>query len=130
MRVMECRLSLDGKVGGGECRVQGCGLKLDVKDEAVVQIFFDMERDLDPIHSAVIRKEYLYRNIEKRVVVGMDVEIHGDGKECHRIQEDVHLAQVLHQRDGITESVSELLSDREMGDRYTAFGLRANVGNS
>src|SRR5208282_1558158 len=90
--------SLELERGGGQARVQGRVVQLEIEDEVVVQVLLNVERDLNAVDWLVAGELNLDRNIEASVVVRVDVKIEGDWQQRCGIEVKVHLAQMLQER--------------------------------
>jgi hypothetical protein len=71
---------LHRELGGGKAGVDGCVLHLKVEKQTIVQTFLDVERDLNTGNEAIVGEINFDRNVEKRVVVRVDVVGNG-GRE-------------------------------------------------
>jgi len=104
-------------------------LELEIEHQAIVQKFLNMEGDLSAVDRTVVGEANFNRNVEKGVIVRVDVESEGDGEVGVGIEEDVGLAEMLHQGGAITGERGELLRRDDMDDGLAVVSFRADIGD-
>src|SRR5437899_5859734 len=120
---------LQREQAGRKAGVEGGGLELEIEHQAIVQKFLNMEGDLSAVDRTVVGEANFNRNVEKGVIVRVDVESEGDGEVGVGIEEDVGLAEMLHQGGAITGERGELLRRDDMDDGLAVVSFRADIGD-
>src|SRR5713226_8433109 len=80
---------LQRKRTGGQAAVEDDSLKLEVENQAIVQELLNVERNLNAVNSAVVRKADFDGNVETSVIVGMNVESYGGRQKRGGIEEEI-----------------------------------------
>lgn len=102
-------------------------MELQIQDEAVVDEFLDVERNLSAVDGLVAGEANLDGDVHAHVVVRMSVEIQGSGKQGGGIDEQIHLRQVAKARRARGSLDSRGLIRRQMLHGLTVVRLLAHI---
>ena len=123
-----CIVSLLNRENGrGEAGIESGGLNLEVEDESLVDELLDVEGNLGTVDGSVVAELDFHGGIEKRVVVGVDVETERDRQERGGIEEEVELGMVLEGWITMVGSDGRRLDEGEVLDGLVVVGFMADV---
>ena len=119
---------LQRKRTGGQAAVEDDSLKLEVENQAIVQELLNVERNLNAVNSAVVRKADFDGNVETSVIVGMNVESYGGRQKRGGIEEEIHLRKVGHRWCARRRLHGGRLGDGQVLDRLSVSRFKADIG--
>src|SRR5215472_5960815 len=107
--------------------IQDSGLKLNIKNEAVVYVFLDMKRNLGSVDDAIVRIPDLRGNVDLEIVVGMLIEGNLRRKVCGGIEIQIDPTQMRHKRDLVVGKARRIFCGKHVSNTDVIQGFRPHI---